>query len=149
MVDAAAADGSRLNAIIPPASTTGCCVTIRKFVKAFLVEELLAVAVSSGALVRDAGSWTLSGTADHVVPLTFADSIRRRIAALGEEGRVVLLGAAVLGRRFDWKLLPAVTGLGEGAVVRALQAAVETPTSWRLTLARVRSGSATRSRATR
>jgi DNA-binding CsgD family transcriptional regulator/tetratricopeptide (TPR) repeat protein len=92
----------------------------------FLVEELLAVAVSSGALVRVSGSWSLSGTADHVVPLTFVDSIRRRMTALGEEGRVVLLGAAVLGRRFDWELLPAVTGLGEGAVIRALQAAVDT-----------------------
>ena len=35
----------------------------------FLVEELLAVAVASGALVDRGTSWTLSGTVDHVVPL--------------------------------------------------------------------------------
>jgi pilus assembly protein CpaF len=32
MVDAQLPDGSRLNAAIPPASSRGCCVTIRKFV---------------------------------------------------------------------------------------------------------------------
>jgi pilus assembly protein CpaF len=32
MVDARLPDGSRLNAVVPPVSTTGCCLTIRKFV---------------------------------------------------------------------------------------------------------------------
>ena len=49
----------------------------------FLIEELLAVAVASGALVRDGTSWTLSRNVDHVVPLTFADSVRRRLPATG------------------------------------------------------------------
>jgi DNA-binding CsgD family transcriptional regulator len=91
----------------------------------FLVEELLAVAVASGALVPRGVSWTFSGAADHVVPLTFADSVRRRLAALGGERRTVLLAAAILGRQFDWKLLPSVAGADEDTVGDALHAAVD------------------------
>jgi DNA-binding CsgD family transcriptional regulator/tetratricopeptide (TPR) repeat protein len=92
----------------------------------FLVEELLAVAVASGALVHSGTSWTLSRAVDHVVPMTFVDSVRRRLVAMSDEARTVLAAAAILGRRFDWDLLPTVTGLDEGAVVAALHAAVDT-----------------------
>ena len=91
----------------------------------FLVEELLAVAVSSGALVDTGETWSLSRVVEPVVPLTFADSIRRRLAVIGESPRSVLLAAAVLGRRFDWHLLPAITGLEERQVLHALHAAVD------------------------
>jgi DNA-binding CsgD family transcriptional regulator len=91
----------------------------------FLVEELLAVAVASGALVDEGDSWALSTSVEPVVPLTFADSMRRRLATLGDRVRAVLLAAAVLGRRFDWDLLPAITQLDDGAVLAALHAAVD------------------------
>jgi DNA-binding CsgD family transcriptional regulator len=91
----------------------------------FLVEELLAVAVSSGSLVDTGETWSLSRVVESVVPLTFADSIRRRLGVIGESPRSVLLAAAVLGRRFDWSLLPAITGLEERQVLRALHAAVD------------------------
>lgn len=91
----------------------------------FLVEELLAVAVASGALVDEGESWTLSTAVEPIVPLTFADSVRRRLAALGDEVRTVLVAAAVIGRRFDWDLLPEITALDERAVLAALHAAVD------------------------
>jgi DNA-binding CsgD family transcriptional regulator len=91
----------------------------------FLVEELLAGTASTGALVYDGHSWTLSESVDPVVPLTFADSVRRRLGPLGAEARAVLQAAAVLGRRFDWSLLPLITRLGDEAVLRALHAAVD------------------------
>jgi DNA-binding CsgD family transcriptional regulator len=91
----------------------------------FLVEELLAVAVASGSLVREGGSWVLSTAWEPVVPFTFADSMRRRVATLGHEVRTVLVAAAILGRRFDWDLLPAITGLGESDVLAALHVAVD------------------------
>lgn len=91
----------------------------------FLVEELLAVAVTSGSLVRQGGSWALSTAWEPVVPLTFADSMRRRMASLGDEARAVLVAAAVLGRRFDWDLLPEITGLDESNVLGALHVAVD------------------------
>ena len=112
----------------------------------FLVEELLAVAVASGALVHSGTSWTLSRAVDHVVPMTFVDSVRRRLVALGDEARTVLAAAAILGRRFDWDLLPTVTGLDEGAVVAALHAAVDTQIV--AVDQATRSAFATRSRAT-
>lgn len=91
----------------------------------FLVEELLAVAVTSGSLVDNGETWSLSDAVEPVVPLTFADSIRRRLGVIGDGPRAVLLAAAVLGRRFDWNLLADITGLGGQAVLRALHAAVE------------------------
>ena len=66
----------------------------------FLVEELLA---SPG------------------VPRSFADTVRTRLAGLGDNERRVLHTAAVLGRHFDWRLLPAATGLPPGVVSAALE----------------------------
>jgi DNA-binding CsgD family transcriptional regulator/predicted negative regulator of RcsB-dependent stress response len=91
----------------------------------FLVEELLAVAVASGTLVHDGASWVLSASLEPVVPLTFADTVRRRLAGLGDAGRAVVLAAAVLGRRFDCELLPILTDLDEQVVLAALHAAVD------------------------
>lgn len=91
----------------------------------FLVEELLAVAIASGALVAEDGRWALSSTVESVVPLTFADSVRRRLAPLSNDARTVLFAAAVLGRRFAWDLLPAITGLAESAVAAGLHLAVD------------------------
>jgi DNA-binding CsgD family transcriptional regulator len=65
----------------------------------FLVEELLA---SPG------------------LPADFRATVEARLAALGPDQREVIEAAAVLGRHFDWQLLPAMTGQGEEAVSRAL-----------------------------
>ncbi|MGH9138269.1 MAG: ATP-binding protein, partial [Acidimicrobiales bacterium] len=91
----------------------------------FLVEELLAAAISSGALIAEGEAWSLSKTADTIVPLTFSEIMRRRLAALGDQTASVLLAAAVLGRRFDWSLLPAITGRSEEDVLTALRQAVD------------------------
>ena len=91
----------------------------------FLVEELLAVAITSGALVDRGDSWSLTTAVEPVVPFTFADSVRRRLAIIGGGPRSVLLAAAVLGRRFDWNLLAHITGLDEQRVLDALHAAID------------------------
>jgi DNA-binding CsgD family transcriptional regulator len=91
----------------------------------FVVEELLAAALACRALVPQDGTWRVSPGVDAVVPLTLAESMRRRVARLGTHGRAVLVAAAVLGRRFDWSLLPAVTGLDRDAVLAALHQAVD------------------------
>jgi DNA-binding CsgD family transcriptional regulator/tetratricopeptide (TPR) repeat protein len=92
----------------------------------FLVEELLADAVTSGALVQAAGSWTASQSPDAVVPLTFVDSMRRRLATLGTDARAVVRAAAVLGRNFDWELVAEITGVGAEAIIGALHEARNT-----------------------
>jgi DNA-binding CsgD family transcriptional regulator len=91
----------------------------------FLVEELLAATRSAGALVHDGHAWTLTADVDPVLPLTFADSVRRRLRPFDAEARRVLSAAAVIGRRFDWSLLPRVTTLSEAAVLDALHCAVD------------------------
>ncbi|MFL6206025.1 MAG: helix-turn-helix transcriptional regulator [Acidimicrobiales bacterium] len=91
----------------------------------FLVEELLAGLVANGALVRGSDGWTTSGTLGTTVPYDVGESIRQRLAQLEPSARQVIRAAAMLGRRFDWDLLPAVAGVDGRAAVDALRAAVD------------------------
>lgn len=89
----------------------------------FAVEEILAAASSSGQLVQDHGRWRIDPQVAAGVPASIAGSVRSRVATLGPAVADVLAGAAVLGRTFDWALLPAVTGVPEPEVLAALQRA--------------------------
>ncbi len=89
----------------------------------FAVEEILATAVSSGKLVSDASGWQVDDRVSSSVPASIAGSVRNRLAALGPVVSDVLASAAVLGRKFDWTLLPSITGLSETQVLGALQQA--------------------------
>ena len=82
----------------------------------FLVEELLAGAADSGALVEQGDGWTVDGPVRPDLPLTLIDSVDARLARLGDGARV-LVAASVLGRQFDWRLLPTMTGLDELVVL--------------------------------
>ncbi len=59
------------------------------------------------------------------LPADFAATVTARLAALPAEQRQVIEAAAVLGRHFDWRLLPAMTGETDGAVTGALAAGAE------------------------
>lgn len=91
----------------------------------FLVEELLAGLVASGALQRDAGRWTSAGRLRAAVPGTLRASIGQRLDALAPEARRVLGAAAMLGRSFDWELLPGIAEVDGKAAADALRAAVQ------------------------
>ena len=54
------------------------------------------------------------------VPGSFTDTARVRLAGLGDDERRVLQMAAIVGRRFDWRLLPAATELAASVVTGAL-----------------------------
>ncbi len=88
-----------------------------------LVEELLTGLAAVGALTPDG---TLTGPLTANVPRTFAATVRRRLSGLDRIGRAVVETAAVLGRRFDWQLIPEITGLAEPAVIAGLRSAVAT-----------------------
>jgi hypothetical protein len=106
----------------------------------FLVEEVLAGLIGDGALVERDGRWDAPQLANPVladpvlanagsltstpVPTTFADALRRRLSGLDSDSRRVISAAAVLGRRFDWGLLAAVTALPDDAIVRTLRQGV-------------------------
>ena len=120
-VDAMAAACLR-TAVVPP--------ELRAFLRThseglpFLVEELLAGLVASGALRHGDGHWGGQGDLVPTVPASLRESIRRRLAALDRTARRVLDAAALLGRRFDWQLLPGIAEVDGRDVVEALRAAV-------------------------
>lgn len=58
------------------------------------------------------------------VPSSFNDSVQGRLASFSEDERAVLDAAALLGREFDWQLLPASTGQSERSVAGCLEHAV-------------------------
>jgi hypothetical protein len=59
------------------------------------------------------------------VPASFAESVRARLQVLDRDARQVLAAAAVLGRRFDWDLLPGVAGVDGATAVASLRQAVD------------------------
>jgi AAA ATPase domain len=91
----------------------------------FLIEELLASWVAGGTLTRGPDGWIVGKTIEVAVPMSFLDTVRRRLALLGPSGDAVLGAAAVLGRRFDWTLLPAMTTSSEAAVLDVLRSAID------------------------
>jgi DNA-binding CsgD family transcriptional regulator len=87
----------------------------------FLVEELLAAAAETDALVRDGGGWRAGPGDPHMVPRTYADAVAARVAALDPVDRDVPAAAALLGSRVDAALLGAVVGRAPGEVLRVLE----------------------------
>src|SRR5438270_10809410 len=90
-----------------------------------LVEDLLAEWVGAGALVRADGGWRLQRVVGPVVPMTFGDTVRRRVRALGGDSTQLLQLAALLGRNFDWTLLAVASGLDDDRVLELLHGAVD------------------------
>ncbi|HEX9553165.1 MAG TPA: AAA family ATPase [Streptosporangiaceae bacterium] len=89
----------------------------------FAVEEILAAAVSSGQLISGTSGWQVNDEVSTGVPDSIAGSVRHRLAALGPVAIDVLVSAAVLGRQFDWTLLPAIAAADEAEVLAELQRA--------------------------
>jgi DNA-binding CsgD family transcriptional regulator/tetratricopeptide (TPR) repeat protein len=89
----------------------------------FAVEEILAAAVSSGQLVSEPHGWQVDNHVTTAVPASIASSVRNRLAALDPAVCDVLSSAAVLGRKFDWTLLPVIADQPEAQVLAALQQA--------------------------
>lgn len=91
----------------------------------FAIEEVLAAAVASGELVRADCGWQVNAGVGTAVPALIAASVRRRLAVLGRPAVAVIESAAVLGRRFDWRLLPAITGRRESDVLAVMCSACD------------------------
>ena len=87
----------------------------------FAVEEILAAALASGELARGPSGWQIDEKITTGVPPSILGSVRRRLAALGMEATEVIVSAAVLGRQFDWTLLPGLAAASEQQVLAALR----------------------------
>lgn len=79
----------------------------------FLVEELVATAVSAG--------WETIAAA---VPGSVVASVERRLDALDDAPRTLLVAAAVLGQTFDWRLAAAAASVPDDVAAAALRLAV-------------------------
>jgi DNA-binding CsgD family transcriptional regulator len=91
----------------------------------FLVEELLAGLVAAGTLRRDDGYWDIVGPLTPAVPGSFRDSIRRRLELFDPTTRRILGAASLLGRFFEWDLLPGIADVDARTAADALRAAVD------------------------
>ncbi|HEX8099257.1 MAG TPA: AAA family ATPase [Actinomycetota bacterium] len=86
----------------------------------FVAEEMLIAYVASGGDERAQAS----------LPHTYRELVRERLASMDERSRKVLSAAAVIGRRFEWSLLPAITGLSREEVLAGLRASVRQNLVW-------------------
>ncbi|HEX9359770.1 MAG TPA: AAA family ATPase, partial [Streptosporangiaceae bacterium] len=59
------------------------------------------------------------------LPESFTETVRERLAGFSEPQRSVIEAAAIVGRHFDWELLPAVSGQTAALVAETLGLAVE------------------------
>jgi DNA-binding CsgD family transcriptional regulator len=83
----------------------------------FVVEELIRDAVESGSL--DLASGRLEK--GHLeLPWTVQEMLLARVRRVGEPDQELLRWAAVVGRRFDLRVLAAAAGQGEGAALAGL-----------------------------
>lgn len=92
----------------------------------FAVEEILAAAIASGELEFGGSGWRVNNAVSTAMPDSIVGSVRNRLAALGPHAAEVITAAAVLGRQFDWTLLPRICGADERDVIAALSRARET-----------------------
>jgi DNA-binding NarL/FixJ family response regulator len=88
-------------------------------------EELLADLKSSDALTKNEASWHFAAGRARGTPDGFRRLVERRVARLSKDTQRLLQAASMLGREFDWSLLPGVTGMDDGAVLSALGEAVD------------------------
>lgn len=114
---------SCLATAVPPAGLTEF-VRLHSDGNPFLVEELLAGLLSAGTLDSSGGRWEITGPLNPTVPASLRGSIQRRLADLDATPRHVLGAAALLGRQFDWELLPGIAEVDGRAAVDAMRAAV-------------------------
>ena len=59
------------------------------------------------------------------IPQSISDTVRGRLAEFSDDERAVLETAAVMGRHFDWEILPAASGQPPEVVSRALARAAD------------------------
>jgi DNA-binding CsgD family transcriptional regulator/tetratricopeptide (TPR) repeat protein len=92
-----------------------------------LADQVIAAAEGIPLLVEEVLSVATDPARDSIpsVPATVAETVRQRLLDLDGSTREVLVCAALLGRRFDWRLLAPATGVREEALHEALRHTTE------------------------
>ena len=87
----------------------------------FFIEETLKSLVAAGDIYYANGAWTRKPLGELGIPRTVNDAVQRRTRQLSERGGQLLTLAAVAGRRFDLRLLQAVTRQSEEELLRSVK----------------------------
>ncbi|HLO31354.1 MAG TPA: BTAD domain-containing putative transcriptional regulator [Anaerolineales bacterium] len=90
----------------------------------FFIQEITRSLLKSDRLEEREDGWILKPEADLRAPTDLEGLLRERVTRLGAAVESVLTSAAVLGREFDFELLHLLTGLPDGDLLDALDAAL-------------------------
>ncbi|HEY8731176.1 MAG TPA: AAA family ATPase [Candidatus Limnocylindria bacterium] len=92
----------------------------------FFVEEILRALVEKGELEYRDGAWhRTKSVAELAIPESVRDAVQQRLLGLEPRARKAIQVAAVIGLRFDFEVLGAVSGMDERALVDAIKAAID------------------------
>jgi ABC-type oligopeptide transport system substrate-binding subunit/DNA-binding SARP family transcriptional activator len=89
----------------------------------FFVEEVCKALIESGKLTREDGRWRRPGMDQIDIPQSVRVAIELRVAKLPAFTQDAIRAAAILGREFEFEVLQAMDGLGEDALIDALEIA--------------------------
>lgn len=90
----------------------------------FFVQQVLRALVERGDVYREGDGWGRRELDTIEIPESIRSAVGERVARLPEASRTLLPAAAILGQRFEFEDLQAVSGLGENDLEAALDAAV-------------------------
>jgi tetratricopeptide (TPR) repeat protein len=90
----------------------------------FFVQEITHAMLKVDHLYQDEGQWRLRPEATPRVPAGLQELLRERVQRLGPAVEATLMAAAVIGREFRFTVLRKVTGLPDGDLLDALDAAL-------------------------
>lgn len=87
----------------------------------FFIEELLKSLIAAGDIFYANGIWDRKPMALLRIPRSLNDAVAQRAAHLSVDARQLLILAAVVGRRFDFALLPRLAHRDEDALLPLLK----------------------------
>lgn len=87
----------------------------------FFLEEVLKSLVVAGEILDQAGAWTQKSLSKPAIPRSVQDAVQRRSADLSQAARHVLELAAVVGQRFEFGVLRALSRLEEAQLLRVVK----------------------------
>jgi len=87
----------------------------------FFIEEVLKALVANGEIFYANGIWDRKPLHELHIPRSVQVAVQHRLRQLSSEARDVLTFGAVAGRRFDFRLLQALTGHDELRLLRLIK----------------------------
>jgi DNA-binding CsgD family transcriptional regulator/tetratricopeptide (TPR) repeat protein len=85
------------------------------------IEEVLKALIVAGDIYREGGVWTRKPLSELHIPRTVQVAVHQRTGRLSEAARQVLTVAAVVGQRFDFGVLQAITQHSEDELLRRVK----------------------------